>query len=180
MSADGFVGYDALIVELRRLNAERRTGVLFIATADNHSGQLALQDGLIVAVRFRRQVGLEAARELRAIRTVRYTFTRDLAAAVDPRLSPSAAWSVVTEAHGGNGHDDGHGVRTILTAALTEYLGPMAAIVVRDQLRDAESAGRDAADVVDALARGVDDPAAAAAFRQQATAALAARAARRP
>src|SRR5436853_5171120 len=110
MSADGFVGYDALIAELRRLNADRRTGVLFIATADNHGGQLALQDGLIVAVRYRRKVGLEAARELRAIRTVRYTFTRELAATADPRLSSSAAWSVVTDGDGNgtNGLDDGH------------------------------------------------------------------------
>jgi hypothetical protein len=180
MSADGFVGYDALIAELRRLNAERRTGVLFIATADNHGGQVALQEGHIVAVRFRRKVGLEAARDLRTARTVRFTFTRELAAAADPRLSPSAAWSAVTDVAGPNGHDDSHGMHTILTAALAEYLGPMAAIVVRDQLRDAESAGRHAIDVVEALARGVDDPAAAAAFREQATAALAARAARRP
>src|SRR6266850_2247515 len=55
MSADGFVGYDALVAELRRLNAERRTGTIFIATADNHGGQLALQDGLVVAVRGRVQ-----------------------------------------------------------------------------------------------------------------------------
>ena len=55
----------------------------------------------------------------------------------------------------------------------------MAAVVVRDQLRDAERAGGETADVVETLARGIDDPAAAAAFRAQATAALSARAARR-
>jgi len=46
---------------------------------------------------------------------------------------------------------------------------------VRDQLRDAEHAGRGPADVVEALARGIEEPAAAAAFRARVTAALAAR-----
>ena len=64
-------------------------------------------------------------------------------------------------------------VHNILTAALVEYLGPMAAIVVRDQLRDAERAGREPADVVEPLARLIDDAAGAAAFRAQATSALA-------
>jgi hypothetical protein len=70
-------------------------------------------------------------------------------------------------------------MRNILTAALTEYLGPMAAIVVRDQLLDAERAGREPADVVEALAKSIDDPIGAAAFREHATAALAARTPRR-
>src|SRR5204862_7883946 len=112
---------------------ERRTGVVFIATADNHGGQLALQDGLVVAVRFRRKTGLEAVLELRMLAAVRFTFTREHIAAADPRLSSSAAWSALTEG-GGHGHADGHGMHTILTAALTEYLDPMATLVVRDQL----------------------------------------------
>src|SRR5882672_9070255 len=100
MSAEAFVGYDELIAELRRLAAERRTGVLFIATGDNEGGQLALRDGLIVAARFRRKTGLEAAYDIRKIRRVRFTFTRDLAP------------------EGSNGHTDGNGaIRTILTAA---------------------------------------------------------------
>jgi hypothetical protein len=61
----------------------------------------------------------------------------------------------------------------VLTKTLTEYLGPMAAVVVRDQLREAERAGREPAQVVDALARSIDEPASASAFKQQATAALA-------
>ena len=48
----------------------------------------------------------------------------------------------------------------------------MAAIVVRDQSLDAERAGREPADVVDALARLIDEPAGAAAFRKQAAAGL--------
>ena len=183
MSADAFVGYDDLIGELRRLGVERRSGVLFIATGDNEGGHLTLRDGVIVAARFRRKTGLEAAYDLRKIRTVRFTFTRDLPETPDPRqaLSPTAVWAVLTDTPEATPSlADRHGaVRNILITALTEYLGPMAAVVVRDQLRDAERAGGETADVVETLARGIDDPAAAAAFRAQATAALSARAARR-
>src|SRR5437016_4005977 len=65
--SDGFRGYDDLIVELRRLCAERRTGTLFIATADNEGGQLGLHDGIVVMARFRRKTGMEAAYGIRKI-----------------------------------------------------------------------------------------------------------------
>ena len=181
MSAEPWLGYDALIAELRRLQAEHRTGTLFIATADNHGGQIALRDGVIVAVRLHRRNGMDAAREIRTLRTVRFNFTRELGVSPDPGqpVSSPAVWAVLADS-GSMAADDGQaGVRTILTKALTEYLGPMAAIVVRDQLRDAERAGRETLDVVEALARGVDDPAAAAAFKAQVATALAARAPRR-
>jgi len=155
---------------------------LFIATADNEGGQLALRDGLIVAARFRRKTGLEAAQGLRKIGRARFTFTRDFVEALDPRhpVSSTAVLSVLTDTDVAHGLADGHGaIRSILTAALTEYLGPMATIVVRDQLLEAERAGRGPADVVEALAKGIDDPVGAAAFKEHVTAALATRAATR-
>ena len=173
---DGFRGYDDLIVELRRLCAERRTGTLFIATADNEGGQLGLRDGIVVMARFRRKTGMEAAYGIRKITRARFTFTRDFVESPDASLSSTAVLSVLTDAEPPRALADSHGtLRTILTAALTEYLGPMAAIVVRDHLRDAERAGRGPTDVVEALARGIEEPAAAAAFRARVTAALAAR-----
>jgi len=174
--SDGFRGYDDLIVELRRLCAERRTGTLFIATADNEGGQLGLHDGIVVMARFRRKTGMEAAYGIRKIARARFTFTRDFVESPDASLSSTAVLSVLTDAEPPRALADSHGtLRTILTAALTEYLGPMAAIVVRDHLRDAERAGRGPADVVEALARGIEEPAAAAAFRARVTAALTAR-----
>ena len=180
MSGDALRGFDDLMAELRRLCAERRTGTLFIATADNEAGQLALRDGFIVVARFRRKTGLEAAHALRKISRARFTFTRDFVEAPDHSLSSTAVMAVLTDTDVTEGFVDRAGaIRSILTAALTEYLGPMAAIVVRDHLRDAERAGRGPADVVQALAAGIDDPAAAAAFKEHVSAALAARAAHR-
>jgi hypothetical protein len=109
------------------------------------------------------------------VRSAKFTFMRDLVEPPDPRhpLSSTAVLAVLTG--GANDHVDHLVVHNILTAALVEYLGPTAAIVVRDQLREAERAGREPAGVVETLARLIDDSAAAAAFREQATAALTAR-----
>jgi Domain of unknown function (DUF4388) len=183
MTGDAFRSYDELVAELRRLGLERRTGTLFIATADNESGQIGMRDGLIVHARFRRKTGLEAAYVLRKIVKARFSFTKDFVETADPSLSAGAVMAVLMDVeipvapHGSA--ESQETVRRILTKALTEYLGPMAAIVVRDQLRDAARAGRAPADIVDALAHGIDDPAAAAAFKAHASAALAVHAPRR-
>jgi hypothetical protein len=209
MSTDDYRSYDELIVELRRLCAARRTGTLFIATADNEGGQLGLRDGLVVTARFRRKTGIEAAYGLRKIGKVRFTFTRDFLEAADRTLSSGAVLAVLTdtelpphpltpahppasvpplapvapvappppdEAHATTAPppvDTREAIRAALTAELAEYLGPMAAVVVREQLLEAERAGRDLGDVVDALAMAIDDPAAAMTFKKHARTALA-------
>jgi hypothetical protein len=187
MSVEAFRSYDDLVAELRKLGLERRTGTLFVATADNESGQIGIRDGLIVHARFRRKTGIEAAYVLRKIDRARFSFTKDFVETLDPSLSSSAVMAVLTDVeipvaqhqapHPILGNSEA--VRRILTAALAEYLGPMAAVVVREQLRDAERAGRAPADVVDALAHSIDDRAAAAAFRASAAGALAAQKPRR-
>jgi hypothetical protein len=209
MSTDDYRSYDELIVELRRLCAARRTGTLFIATADNEGGQLGLRDGLVVTARFRRKTGIEAAYGLRKIGKVRFTFTRDFLEAADRTLSSGAVLAVLTdtelpphpltpahppasvpplapvapvappppdEAHATTAPppvDTRAAIRAALTAELAEYLGPMAAVVVREQLLEAERAGRDLGDVVDALAMAIDDPAAAMTFKKHTRTALA-------
>jgi len=193
MTGDALRSYDELIAELRRLGLERRTGTLFIATADNESGQIGIRDGLIVHARFRRKTGIEAAYALRKMGKVRFSFTKDFVEMTDPSLSAGTVIAVLTDVElpvtppaaspsapssaplsaPPSVAEDREAVRRVLTKALTEYLGPMAAVVVRDQLRDAERAGREPADVVEALARSIDEPASASAFKRQATAGLA-------
>ena len=177
MKGDALGSFEQLMAELKRLCAEGRTGTLFIATSENHAGQLGLRNGVVVAARFRLKTGLDAARGLAQIRSARFTFMRDLVEPADPRhpLSSTAVLTILTGAGPAGGQADNLVVHNILTAALVEHLGPMAAIVVRDQLRDAERVGRAPADALEPLARLIDDAAGAAAFRAQATAALAAR-----
>jgi hypothetical protein len=96
MSPEAFRTYDDLIAEVRRLCAERRTGTLFIATADNEAGQITLRDGLVVAARFRRTAGIEAAHSLRKITRARFSFTPDFVEAPDSSASAVGILSVLT------------------------------------------------------------------------------------
>ena len=185
MTGDALRSYDELIAELRRLGLERRTGTLFIATADNESGQIGIRDGLIVHARFRRKTGIEAAYVLRKIGKARFSFTKDFVEMADPSLSAGAVIAVLTDVElpvaspsaapsaPSSAADDREAVRRVLTKALTEYLGPIASVVVQDHLRDAERTRLEPTAVVDALARSIDEPASASAFRRQATAGLA-------
>jgi hypothetical protein len=97
MIGDALRGYDDLIAELRRLGIERRTGTLFIATADNESGQIGMRDGLIVHARFRRKTGLEAAYVLRKIGKARFSFTKDFVEATDTSLSAGSVMAVLMD-----------------------------------------------------------------------------------
>ena len=98
MNAPAFRSYGEVVAELRRLCAERRTGTLFIATADNEGGQLGLQNGVIVSVRFRRKTGMEAAHGLRNMAGARFTFTPDfLLAPPDMSLSSDAVLALLTD-----------------------------------------------------------------------------------
>ena len=155
-------------------------------TVDNESGQIGLRDGLIVHVRFRRKIGVEAAYVLRKIDKMRFSFTRDFVETTDPGLSSAAVLAALTDVEvpaigwhqappppPQQSPGAQEAVRRVLTEALTEYVGPLAAVVVRDHLREAQRVGREPADVVDALARGIDDQASASAFRRQAAAGLA-------
>jgi hypothetical protein len=186
MTGDAFRSYDELVSEIRKLGLERRTGTLFVVTVDNESGQIGLRDGLIVHVRFRRKIGVEAGYVLRKIDKMRFSFTRDFVETTDPGLSSAAVLAALTDVEvpaigwhqappppPQQSPGAQEAVRRVLTEALTEYVGPLAAVVVRDHLREAQRAGREPADVVDALARGIDDQASASAFRRQAAAGLA-------
>ena len=97
MTGEALRSYDDLIAELRRLGIERRTGTVFIATADNESGQIGIRDGLIVHARFRRKTGLEAAYVLRKIGKARFSFTKDFVEATDTSLSAGAVMSVLMD-----------------------------------------------------------------------------------
>jgi hypothetical protein len=129
MKGDALGSFEQLMAELKRLCAEGRTGTLFIATSGNHAGQIGLRNGVVVAARFRLKTGLEAARGLAQVRSARFTFMRDLVEPADPRhpLSSTAVLTILTGAGPAGGQADNLVVHNILTAALVEYLGPMAA-----------------------------------------------------
>lgn len=76
MSAEpATLSYGQLLTELGALCSARRTGTMFIATTDNQSARIGLNEGEIVSLVFRTQRGLEALDHIRKIRAGRFSFS---------------------------------------------------------------------------------------------------------
>ncbi len=187
------VPYRQIVTELAELCRARRTGTLFIATTDNQSARIGLREGEISSLAFRNQRGLEAIIQLRKIVAGRINFTDavmdrgprgDLPMTVDllamlgtedppavvlpppePAPSPPPASSADAQLTR---------VQAVIEAELTEYLGPMAAVICREHIDRATAASppHDVHQIVEALAREIGDRAKEERFRQQVLARL--------
>jgi hypothetical protein len=192
------VPYRQIVAELAALCRARRTGTLFIATTDNQSARIGLKEGEISSLVFRNQRGLEALIHLRKIVAGRINFTDtvmdrgprgDLPMTVDllsmldteappavaeppaPRPAASAAPpSPAPAAPPTAAPADAQLTRAqaVIEAELTEYLGPMAAVICREHLARAATASPplDVRQIVDAVAREIGDRAKEERFRQ--------------
>ena len=178
------LSYPQILGELRRLCAERRTGTMFLVTDKSESARFELRDGQILAIQFRVTTGFNAIAEIMKINAAQVSFSQH---SVDPTATrkplPSTAeiqrtllgyTGLVTSTGPVTPTDDEveNGdyfprAQAILVAALTEFIGPMASIVVADHLRQAQRTGRDVHYAVETIAREIDNPAHAALFTQQ-------------
>jgi hypothetical protein len=165
------VPYAELLSELSRLCAARRTGTMFIATTDNQSARIGLQQGDIISLVFRTQRGLEAIDRIRKITGGRFTFsdtvvdrvasadlpaTSDLlsllagnrappvvsAAPAPPAPPADAAPRPLAPAQApGAASPELVRVQAVIEAELTEFVGPIAPLVCRSHISKAAAAG---------------------------------------
>jgi hypothetical protein len=165
------VPYAELLSELSRLCAARRTGTMFIATTDNQSARIGLQQGDIISLVFRTQRGLEAIDRIRKITAGRFTFsdtvvdrvasadlptTSDLlsllagngappvvsAAPAPPAPPPDAAPRPGAPAQAqAAASPELVRVQTVIEAELTEFVGPIAPLLCRGHISKAAAAG---------------------------------------
>ena len=194
------VPYRQIVAELSALCRARRTGTLFIATTDNQSARIGLREGEISSLVFRNQRGLEAIIHLRKIVAARINFTDtvmdrgprgDLPMTVDlldmlDTNDPLALLPTHSEPGPALAGDTGPTppvppadaqltrVHAVIEAELTEYLGPMAAVICREHIARAAAASppHDLRQIVEALAREIGDRAKEERFRQQVLARL--------
>src|ERR1700682_4033259 len=160
------VPYRQIVTELAPLCRARRTGTLFIATTDNQSARIGLREGEISSLAFRNQRGLEALIHLRKIVAARINFTDtvmdrgprgDLPMTVDllDMLDTNDPLAVLpTHFDPGPALAGATGppppappagaqlarVQAVIEAELTEYLGPMAAVILRAHIARAGAA----------------------------------------
>lgn len=184
---------DELVGALRALCAERRTGTLFVSTADNQTARFVLRQGEIIAVQFRVRRGLDAITHLQQVKSGRFNFTTDMTGNADVPALPSTEKVLATLAQdktaagraapaapaaGGAApaasRIDLERLQRVLEASLTEYLGPMARVICREQLVQAGDLGSsaDLTRLVEAIAKEIGDPAKEAQFKREALAKL--------
>jgi hypothetical protein len=165
------VPYAKLLSELSRLCAARRTGTMFIATTDNQSARIGLQQGDIISLVFRTQRGLEAIDRIRKITGGRFTFSdtvvdrvasADLPATSDllSLLAGNGAPPVVSAAPAppappadaaprplapaqaqAAASPELVRVQAVIEAELTEFVGPIAPLLCRAHISKAAAAG---------------------------------------
>ncbi|MCP5425014.1 MAG: DUF4388 domain-containing protein [Gammaproteobacteria bacterium] len=164
-----------MMVDLRRLCGERRTGMVFITTDNNHLAQLSLEQGEIVYLFFNKQHGIGALQDLRLVKGghLRFTlgaipafrsvlpttaeildFLQDRGDPSAPNLDPSGTAAPVAK----SGLTERE--KVILQEELTEFIGPMAAIVCQENLASAPDLNA----ALDGLSRNLPDPAQATRF----------------
>jgi hypothetical protein len=194
------VPYRQIVAELAALCRAKRTGTLFIATTDNQSARIGLREGEISSLAFRNQRGLEALIHLRKIVAARINFTDtvmdrgprgDLPMTVDlldmldtndppalvptpPEPGPALAGATGPPPAAPSADAQLTKVQAMIEAELTEYLGPMAAVICREHIARAAAASppHDVRQIVEALAREIGDRAKEERFRQQVLARL--------
>ena len=172
---DRVLTYRQLIREVTRLCARRQTGWVFITTSDNHSVRFGLQDGAIVAISFRNQTGPQALAAIQQVHKGSLSFSDGLPhpkpqAGLPPTTDILAVLQSAATDHADEEDADAQPVdealtrsRAIIEAELVEYLGPMARVVLDEHL----SAARSLTDLIDSLARELNDPAKSSAFKER-------------
>src|SRR5262245_22166261 len=169
---DTVLTYGQLIGEVRRLCAQHQTGRVFITTSDNHSVSFGLQKGVIVALSFRNQAGLEALAAIQRVHKGSLSFSSGLPPKPQPGLPPapellslrqSAATGPADAVDAGPPpvNEAVARSRAVIEAELTEYLGPMARIVVEEHL----AAAHDLTHFIESLAGELNDATKSATFK---------------
>jgi hypothetical protein len=170
---------DELESEVARHVRERSSGTLFVRTADNHWGCFVFSAGAIVSVMCRGVRGTKSLVHLRKISQCTYRFDTNALLGEDAGDLPSTE-EILEQLGGGDietlqrpiGLSAAELKQTVSTAAVS-VLGPMGALVCDEQFARAGmlSGMEDVEQLLRAIAREIDDPDEAKAFRDEVIAA---------
>jgi hypothetical protein len=158
-----------------------RSGTLFIITADNHVAQFILRNGEIVGLSYRLVRGLDALPSLRTFTAGRYRFVEEPIARTDPGLPPTPdLLALLTPEHAGSGESPPssppphmkqacESARALIEPELTEFLGPMAALICQEHLARLPvlTSLHHVTRLVEAIAKEIGDPTKEAQFTQR-------------
>lgn len=162
--------------ELPNLCRENRTGMIFVVSNDNRLAQFGLDQGEIVFLAFQGKRGLEALASLKGL-DFKISVSRFFEGQASPsRLALPATDDILKQLGGGEHHRPAapadpisarplsDHVKAVLEQELTEFIGPMAAIVCEETWGLVGSLGQ----ALDVLSQELPDAKQAARFQQNA------------
>jgi hypothetical protein len=173
---------EEIIDVLQSLCHAKRSGTMFIITADNHVAQFILREGEVVGLSHRLLRGLDALPPMRTFAAGRYRFVEEPIARTDPGLLPTPdLLALLIPEHAGpeefpqstlptpNIRQALESVRSAIEPELTEFLGPMAGLICQEHLAGlpALPSPQHLTRLVEALAKEIGDPAKEARFKQR-------------
>jgi len=138
------LSYHELIEELKQLISERASGVMFISTIDNHAIHIGIDDGDIVGCRYRFKRGIDALPLIMDMEAGRYSFNPGPPGTVDDNLPPTDGFirmlADTDQAEPAQkpiqGNTEISTATSVITMELTQYIGPIATVIIEDYLDD--------------------------------------------
>jgi hypothetical protein len=174
--------HEGIIDALQSLCGAKRSGIMFIITADNHVAQFLLRSGEIVGLSHRLLRGLDALHSMRTFAAGRYRFVEEPVERTDPDLPPTLdllallipehpvpAEPPQSPSPTSSMRQALESVRSLIEPELTEFLGPMAEVICQEHLSHvaALSSSQDVTRLVEAIAKEIGDPTKEAHFKQR-------------
>ena len=172
--------HDGIIDALQSLCGTKRSGTMFIITAENHVAQFILRGGEVVGLSHRLLRGLDALPSMRTFAAGRYRFVEESVDRTDPGLPPTLDLlallipeqagppeSPLSTSPTPNMGQALESVRSLIEPELTEFLGPMAELICQEHLArfTALNSPQHFTRLVEAIAREIGDPTKEAQFK---------------
>jgi len=184
-ASDGSVllPHEEIIDALQSLCDAKRSGIMFIITADNHVAQFILRRGEIVGLSHRLLRGLDALHSMRTFAAGRYRFVEEPVDRTDPGLPPTLdLLALLIPEHPAPAEPPQstsptssmkqalESVRALIEPELTEFLGPMAGLICQEHLArlPALTSPQHFTRLVEDIAKEIGDSTKEAQFKQRA------------
>jgi hypothetical protein len=174
--------HDGIIDALQSLCGAKRSGTMFIITAENHVAQFILRGGEVVGLSHRLLRGLDALPSMRSFSAGRYRFVEEAVDRTDPGLPPTLdLLALLIPEHAGpaespqsrpptpNMRQALESARSLIEPELTEFLGPMAELICQEHLAHVTTltSPQQFTRLVEGIAKEIGDSTKEAQFKQR-------------
>ena len=179
----GLLAYSALIAEIQKLSSQQGTGTVFITTDDDHLVRIVLDEGNITSLLLDNKIsGYDVISFFETINSGKLHFSKNLFETAQEvplpntdeifqMLKTERVFAIRSNSQGINEEKSVEIIEAIelVKRTLAEEIGPFAAIVCDEYIKDFNSVNRiaDILIMIDAVSVEIDDAKAAQAFKDK-------------